>query len=139
MAYQPIESYGMIGNLHTVALVCINGSIDWLCLPRFDSPTVFGRMLDDKKGGHFSIESLDEETTNKQFYWPDTNVLITRFLSEDGVCEITDYMPVGRSRINEGIDRLVRRASQTQILGPTLPPEDNLDVALALIARALRG
>lgn len=99
MAYQPIESYGMIGNLHTVALVGINGSVDWMCLPRFDSPAVFGRMLDDGKGGHFSVEALDEDTTNKQFYWPDTNVLVTRFLAHAGAAELIDFMPIGATAV----------------------------------------
>ncbi len=99
MAYLPIESYGMIGNLHTVALVGINGSIDWMCLPRFDSPSVFGRILDDEKGGHFSIEAVDDDTTNKQFYWPDTNVLVTRFLSHSGAAELIDFMPIGQAAV----------------------------------------
>ena len=95
MAYQPIEDYGIIGNVHTAALVGLNGSIDWFCCPRFDSPSVFAAMLDDKKGGFFRIAPVGDRITHKQLYWPGTNVLITRFLSTDGVGEITDYMPVG--------------------------------------------
>ncbi|HEX6141378.1 MAG TPA: glycoside hydrolase family 15 protein [Geminicoccaceae bacterium] len=94
MAYQPIEDYGMIGDMHTVALVGINGSIDWMCIPRFDSPSVFGAILDDQKGGSFRIWSAQDDATNKQFYWPDTNVLVTRVLSEHGAAEILDFMPV---------------------------------------------
>ena len=94
MAYQPIENYGLIGNMHTVALVGMNGSIDWFCSPHFDSPSVFGAILDDKKAGRFQIVSTHSNVTHKQFYWPDTNILITRFLCPDGVGEITDYMPV---------------------------------------------
>ena len=81
MAYQPIQNYGLIGDLHTAALVGTDGSIDWLCFPSFDSPSVFGAILDDKKGGRFKISPLAENATYKQVYWPDTNVLITRFLS----------------------------------------------------------
>jgi GH15 family glucan-1,4-alpha-glucosidase len=92
--YQPIENYGIIGNLRTAALVGMNGSIDWLCWPQFDSPSVFAAILDDRKGGRFSIAPTGEQFRNKQFYWPDTNVLITRFLHEDGIGEIEDYMPV---------------------------------------------
>jgi GH15 family glucan-1,4-alpha-glucosidase len=92
MPYLPIENYGIIGDTHTVALVGMDGSIDWLCFPRFDSPSVFAAILDQKKGGHFKISPADAEITHKQFYWPETNVLITRFLSADGVGEITDYM-----------------------------------------------
>jgi GH15 family glucan-1,4-alpha-glucosidase len=92
MAYQPIENYGIIGDTRTVALVGMNGSIDWFCFPRFDSPSVFGAILDEKKGGHFKIAPTIGGLTHKQFYWPETNVLITRFLSADGVGEIMDYM-----------------------------------------------
>ena len=97
MAYQPIENYGIIGDMHSVALVGMNGSIDWFCFPHFDSPSVFGRILDDKKGGYFQITST-KDAHQKQLYWPATNVLITRFLNPDGVGEVTDYMPVGAAR-----------------------------------------
>jgi GH15 family glucan-1,4-alpha-glucosidase len=85
----------MIGDMHTIALVGINGSIDWLCIPHFDSPSVFASILDDKKGGHFRIAPSDENVTYKQFYWPETNVLITRFLAPHGAAELTDFMPIG--------------------------------------------
>lgn len=109
MAYQPIEDYGIIGNMHTAALVGLNGSIDWFCCPRFDSPSVFAAMLDDKKGGFFRIAPMGDRITHKQLYWPGTNVLITRFLSTDGVGEITDYMPVGERAKEDGYHRLIRR------------------------------
>jgi GH15 family glucan-1,4-alpha-glucosidase len=95
MGYQPIENYGVIGNMRTAALVGLDGAIDWLCLPHFDSPSVFAAILDDQKGGRFRIAPVGEDYRHKQFYWPDTNVLITRFLHENGVGEIEDYMPVG--------------------------------------------
>jgi len=91
--YQPLENYGVIGNLHTVALVGINGSIDWCCLPHFDSPSVFGSLLDSEKGGFFRIAPRGD-MRRKQFYISDSNVLVTRFLSPDGVGEIVDFMPV---------------------------------------------
>jgi GH15 family glucan-1,4-alpha-glucosidase len=94
VAYQPIENYGIIGNLRTVALVGMNGSIDWLCLPRFDSPSVFASILDDEKGGRFQIAPEFEWSRLKQFYWPDTNVLVTRFLHPEGILEVIDFMPV---------------------------------------------
>ena len=109
MAYQPIENYGIIGDLHTVALVGMNGSIDWLCVPNFDSPSVFAAILDDNKGGRFQISPLTEDLTRKQFYWPETNVLITRFLSSEGVGEIADYMPVGEPISWHGQHQLIRR------------------------------
>jgi len=96
--YQPIEDYAVIGDLHTVALVGKNGSIDWCCLPRFDSPSVFGALLDARKGGFFCIAPPDTPGMGrKQLYLPETNILITRFLTVDGVGEITDFMPVKRA------------------------------------------
>ena len=97
MAYQPIEDHGLIGNMHTAALVGMDGAIDWFCFPHFDSPSVFASILDDEKGGYFKIAPTVAQTVSKQFYWPDTNVLVTRFLATDGAGEITDFMPVGRA------------------------------------------
>lgn len=94
MAYQPIENYGVIGDLNTIALVGLSGSIDFMCFPDFDSPTIFAALLDDKKGGYFEICPVFQEMKTKQLYLPDTNVLLTRFLSNEGVGEITDFMPV---------------------------------------------
>ena len=95
MSYQPIADYGIIGDLYSIALVGKNGSIDWCCLPRFDSPSVFGAILDDANGGHFSLAPCQPETV-KQTYLPDTNILLTRFLSEQSLAEVTDFMPIGR-------------------------------------------
>src|SRR5947208_5781578 len=96
--YQPIENYGVIGNLRTAALVGMDGSIDWLCLPHFDSPSVFAAILDDGKGGRFRIAPTMDQTSpsrHKQFYWPDTAILVTCFLHADGIGQVEDYMPVG--------------------------------------------
>src|SRR5262245_53957897 len=114
MAYQPIENYGVIGDTQTVALVGMNGSIDWFCYPRFDSPSVFAAILDDKKGGYFKIAPVTDVTSHKQLYWPETNVLITRFLSPDGVAEITDYMPIGRDMTASGSRQVVRRVEMVR-------------------------
>src|SRR2546423_5393500 len=93
--YLPIGDYAVIGNLHTVALVGKNGSIDWCCIPRFDAPSVFGALLDAEKGGFFRIAPPDAPgMERKQLYLPDTNILITRFLTPDGVGEIIDFMPI---------------------------------------------
>ncbi len=110
MAYDPIENYGVIGNMRTVALVSQSGSIDWMCFPQFDSPSVFGALLDDTKGGRFQIRPRETPSTCKQLYWPETNVLVTRFLSPDGVAEIDDFMPCGDSATpaNNQIVRRVR-------------------------------
>jgi GH15 family glucan-1,4-alpha-glucosidase len=109
MAYQPIENYGIIGDLHSVALVGMDGSIDWLCLPNFDSPSVFAAILDDEKGGRFKIAPTSDGATFKQLYWPDTNVLITRFFTPEGVAELTDYMPIHVSTNGRGRHQLIRR------------------------------
>ncbi|RIA92174.1 Glycoside Hydrolase Family 15 protein [Glomus cerebriforme] len=93
--YLPIENYGMIGNLRTVALCGTDGSIDFFCYPKFDSPSVFARLLDNDKvcKGHFSI-TPEIHTSNKQQYLPGSNILLTRFLSDEGVSDITDYMHI---------------------------------------------
>ncbi len=109
MTYQPIEDYGIIGDLHTVALVGMDGSIDFMAFPHFDSPTIFAALLDHKKGGHFQIAPTLGEPQHKQMYLPDTNVLITRFLSDEGVAEVSDFMPVEEGEQEPAHD-LVRRA-----------------------------
>jgi GH15 family glucan-1,4-alpha-glucosidase len=95
MSYKPIEDYGVIGDLHTVALVSTEGSIDWCCLPHFDSPSVFGALLDNEKGGYFKISAVAPKRC-KQLYLPDTNVLITRIFSDEGIAEVIDFMPIER-------------------------------------------
>ena len=93
MGYMPIEDHGVIGNLYTAALVGTDGTIDWLCLPAFDSPSVFCSILDDEKGGHFALRPV-EFTHSHQLYLPDTNVLLTRFFSPAGLAETLDFMPI---------------------------------------------
>jgi GH15 family glucan-1,4-alpha-glucosidase len=107
--YLPIADHGLIGDLHTVALVGSDGTIDWYCCPRFDSPSVFGSILDARRGGSYRISPECEVLTTRQLYFPDTNVLITRFLTGDGVGEVEDFMPVGQVRAGDHRQRLVRR------------------------------
>jgi GH15 family glucan-1,4-alpha-glucosidase len=109
MSYQPIENYGIIGNMRTVALVGINGSIDWYCYPHFDSPSIFGALLDDVKGGRFQISPIGDSVRYKQYYWPSTNILITRFLLSDGIAELEDFMPVGLPPDSPWYQHLFRR------------------------------
>lgn len=114
MTYQPIENYGIIGNMYTTALVGLNGSIDWFCFPHHDSPSVFAAILDDQKGGSFKIYPVvDGEVTprltHKQLYWPGTNVLITRFLTPEGIGEIIDFMPVNVPDDHPLYHALIRR------------------------------
>jgi GH15 family glucan-1,4-alpha-glucosidase len=107
--YQPIENYGVIGNMRTVALAGMHGSIDWFCFPDVDSPSVFGALLDDAKGGRFRIAPIDETVRRKQFYWPSTNILVTRFFNDEGIVELQDFMPLRRGAILPGsIYRRVR-------------------------------
>jgi len=94
MAYKPIEDYGVIGDLYTVALVGLDGAIDFMCFPHFDSPSVFAALLDRKRGGSFRIGPTATPERRHQFYLPDTNVLLTRSLSREGVAELSDFMPV---------------------------------------------
>lgn len=104
--YQHIENYGLIGDMNTVALVGINGSIDFMCFPDFDSPSIFCRLLDYDKGGYFSITPTFEESNRKQLYLPDSNILLTRFLCKHGVAEISDFMVVDEKHPQH---RLIRR------------------------------
>ncbi|WP_345814123.1 glycoside hydrolase family 15 protein [Paraburkholderia sp. PREW-6R] len=99
----PPDARGMIGNMKTTALVSLRGSIDFMCFPRIDSPTVFAGLLEPSNGGAFSIEPADERANVKQMYLPDTNVLLTRFMTADGVCELLDFMPVAQDGDSAGV------------------------------------
>ncbi|MEJ8641011.1 glycoside hydrolase family 15 protein [Streptomyces sp. MS1.HAVA.3] len=92
--YPLIENHGLIGDLQTAALVTTDGTIDWFCCPRFDSPSVFGALLDWDEGGHFTVRPADKTYTTKQLYLPDTAILVTRFMTEAGAGEVVDFMPV---------------------------------------------
>ncbi|MFF3325650.1 glycoside hydrolase family 15 protein [Streptomyces sp. NPDC002889] len=92
--YPPIENHGLIGDLQTAALVTTEGTIDWYCCPRFDSPSVFGALLDREKGGHFTVVPAHKTYATKQLYLPDTAILVTRFMTEAGAGEVVDFMPV---------------------------------------------
>src|SRR5918994_2450283 len=105
--YLPIEEHGVIGDLRTVALVGTDGTIDWYCPSRFDAPSVFAAILDRERGGYFRIAPAGEGWKSRQLYFPDTNILITRFLSEEGVAEVIDFMPVMQHG-DGGRDRIVR-------------------------------
>jgi GH15 family glucan-1,4-alpha-glucosidase len=105
--YAPIGEYGIIGDLHTVALVGMDASIDFLCVPSFDSPSVFAALVDSERGGSFQIAPLLGSAARKQLYLPDTNVLLTRFLDAVGVAEVSDFMPVQEAG---HAHHLVRRA-----------------------------
>ncbi|GAA3795686.1 glycoside hydrolase family 15 protein [Amycolatopsis tucumanensis] len=109
MTETAISEHGMIGDLHTVALVTTDGSIDWFCCPRFDSPSVFGALLDDERGGRFRVRPAGD-FTSRQVYYPDSAVLITRFFTAEGVGEVVDFMPPAGEHAtgNHRIVRLIR-------------------------------
>lgn len=107
-AEAPIAAHGLIGDLRTAALVGSDGAIDWFCAGRFDSPSVFGSVL-DPDAGSWTMEAVDGVTTTQQFYLPDSNILVTRLLTEGGVAEVQDFMPVLRRDDPDHRQRLVRR------------------------------
>ena len=90
----PIAEHGLIGDLQTSALVTTSGTIDWFCCPRFDSPSIFASLLDREKGGYFSIAPEGDDYISKQLYLPGTAILMTRFITPNGVGELIDFMPV---------------------------------------------
>lgn len=92
MNYQPIENYGLVGDLTTTALVSLQGSVDFMCFPRFDSPSIFAALLDAKRGGHFQIAPVSGEFKYRQRYFPDTNILLTRLMGDGGVADLSDFM-----------------------------------------------
>ena len=106
--YLPIAEHGLVGDLHTVALVGTTGTIDWYCCPTFDSPSVFGSILDAENGGYYALRPDCPDWSSKQLYFPDTNILITRFFTSSGVGEVQDFMPI---ESGDGMHRhrLIRR------------------------------
>jgi GH15 family glucan-1,4-alpha-glucosidase len=105
--YPLIADHGLIGDLQTAALVATDGTLDWFCSPRFDSPSIFASLLDRSRGGHFSTRPVDPAFATRQLYLPDTAILITRFLTEAGVGELVDFMPITGASASER-HRLVR-------------------------------
>jgi len=92
--YPNISDHGIIGDLQTAALIATDGTVDFFCCPRFDSPSVFASLLDAENGGHFRVAPVAENYVSKQLYFPGTAMLITRFMTPDGVGEVLDFMPV---------------------------------------------
>jgi GH15 family glucan-1,4-alpha-glucosidase len=110
--YELIENHGVIGNMRTAAVISVGGAIDFFCYPSFDSPTVFASLLDAEIGGCFRIDPQIEGVRYKQLYLPDTNILITRYLSDAGVAEITDFMPIAENGMRSAYaDQIIRMVS----------------------------
>ncbi|WP_250510039.1 glycoside hydrolase family 15 protein [Caballeronia sp. GACF4] len=123
----PIDARGMIGNMKTAALVSLRGAIDFMCFPRIDSPTLFAELLDGEHGGAFAITPREEQANVKQMYLPETNVLLTRFMTHDGVCELLGLMPVpsGEARVDavpNCVMRIVRLIHGTMTLDVRCAP-----------------
>src|SRR5512133_2234717 len=113
-AYAPISAYGLVGDMHSAALVALNGAIDWCCFPRFDSPSVFAAILDAARGGSFQIAPSTPYSA-EQRYLPATAVLVTTFRTESGgVVEVTDFMPVTRDGKRGPFAELHRRVRCTR-------------------------
>ena len=108
MSYPDIADHGLIGDMQSSALVSTEGTVDWFCVPRFDSPSVFAALLDEHRGGRFALAPTEPAATVKQMYLPDTAVLVTRHLSESGIAEVLDFMPVDRPEVASDRRRLVR-------------------------------
>ena len=100
--YLPIEEHGIVGDLRTVALIGTDGTVDWYCPSRFDAPSLFGALLDARKGGYFSLTSRTGYARPKQLYLPDSNVLLTRFSAEDAIAEVIDFMVSATERPARG-------------------------------------
>jgi pentatricopeptide repeat protein len=107
-SYANISDHGLIGDLQTAALVTTDGTVDFFCCPRFDSPSVFASLLDADKGGYFRIAPVGDDYVTKQLYLPGTALLVTRFMTPDGVGEVLDFMPVIEGKPTDR-HRLVRR------------------------------
>ncbi len=108
MDYLAIEDHGVIGDLYTTALIGLDGTIDYMCFPDFDSPTIFASLLDKDKGGFFKIYPVMQDINKSQMYLPDTNILVTKFMAKEGIGEITDLMPVEKK---EQAHNLIRRVT----------------------------
>ncbi len=104
MRYRRIEDYGVIGDLSTVALVGLDGSIDWLCLPWIDSPSVFAALLDAGRGGRFALHPVEDWDSTAR-YLAGTNILVTRFRTAGGTLEVTDFMAPRQVRRGRFLER----------------------------------
>lgn len=142
--YKKIDDYGIIGDLHTVALVGSDGSIDWLCLPFIDSPSIFSAILDDKKGGSFILQPV-EEWDSYFNYIPRTNILTTTFRTNSGMARITDFMPVpscGEEIMETHVPTLYRKVEVLQghvKLHCLIKPRFNYAATIPLISRISKG
>jgi len=122
--YPNISDHGLIGDLQTAALITRDGTVDWFCCPRFDSPSVFASLVDAGKGGHFRIAPERDDYVSKQLYLPGTAILTTPFMTPDGVGEVHDFMPVitGNPSERHRLVRVMRVPRGTMRFGLDLQP-----------------
>src|SRR6185437_758677 len=132
--YPLIADHGLIGNLQTAALVATDGTIDWFCAPRFDSPSIFGSLLDDDRGGHFKIKPTADTFTRRQLYYPDTAILVTRFLTDAGVGEVV--FEGAKTALSLSI---VREPEDERLARYHMSSEGDLHAELTLVAGQSRG
>ena len=125
--YPNISDHGLIGDLQTAALITTDGTVDFFCCPRFDSPSVFCSLLDADKGGHFKIAPDRDDYVTKQLYFPDNAMLITRFMTPDGVGEVQDFMPIieGKPTDRHRLVRMLKVARGTMKFKMDLQPRFN--------------
>jgi len=119
---QPIENYGIIGNLQTTALVSKEGSIDFMCAPDFDSSTLFASLLDSENGGYFAVIPELEDYQTKQLYSLGTAILLTRYFAESGIAELTDYMPISTAATDGATVRKIKTIRGTIRFAVTCEP-----------------
>ncbi|MGA1789890.1 MAG: glycoside hydrolase family 15 protein [bacterium] len=142
--YKKISDYGIIGNLHSIALIGIDGSIDWLCFPHIDDPSIFGALLDDKKGGRFSIFPSEDYDSVAE-YLPDTNILKTRFRTRSGLMELIDFMPVPYSdeeepeAVKHELYRLVKMTKGGMRIKVVFEPRFNYAMAHTSVKKSRGG
>ena len=117
--YPPIGDYGLISDMHSCALVSKAGSIDWCCLPRFDSPAIFSRILDWQKGGFFQVAAGEILSVSRR-YLPETNILETTFTTNTGVARLTDFMPVHPHPATAFVRGISRRRRPARLQGAVL-------------------
>ena len=123
--YPDIADHGLIGDLQTAALVDTNGTIDWFCSPRFDSPSIFGSLLDAERGGYCGVRPTTTDYVTRQLYLPNTAILITRFMTEEGVGEVVDFMPIAGNEATERhrLARMIRVVRGTMTFEGVVKPK----------------
>ena len=137
--YLPIGDYAVVGDLRTAALIGRNGSLDWWCAPRFDSPSIFGALLDAERGGRWQIVPQGG-WTSEQRYLPASNVLVTTFHVEGGVVAVTDFMPVGPAREQGSeIHRRVACTRGSARLDVSFVPRFDYAARVPMLARRRHG